>query len=199
MTRILLKKFFNELICVNITLNSFNQEKNSMIWINILIGLILLFAGRRLFWLFVACVGFASGFHYAQQIGAIHSPILVLILAIAVGAAGAFIAILFQKAAIVIAGFAAGGYIVLILSDQFAGLPSPMVWLPYIIGGVVGAIVLFLVFDWALIFLSTLTGATLIVQMAAFNPWIEIALFIALVIAGMAFQAKSLTGERRAQ
>jgi len=170
-----------------------------MIWINILIGLILLFAGRGLFWLFVACVGFASGFHYAQQIGAIHSPILVLILAIAVGAVGAFIAILFQKAAIVIAGFAAGGYIVLILFDQFTGLSSQMVWLPYIIGGVVGAIVLFLVFDWALIFLSALTGATLIVQMAAFNPWIEIALFIALVIAGVAFQAKSLTGERRAQ
>ena len=170
-----------------------------MIWINILIGLILLLAGRRLFWLFVACVGFASGFHYAQQIWAIHSPILVLILAIAVGAAGAIIAILFQKAAIVIAGFAAGGYIVLTLFDQFAGLPSPMVWLPYIIGGVIGAIVLFLVFDWALIFLSTLTGATVIVQMAAFNPWIEIALFIALFIAGMAFQAKSLTGEGRAQ
>ena len=84
-----------------------------MIWINILIGLILLFAGRRLFWLFVACVGFASGYHYAQQIWAIHSPVLVLILSIAAGALGAIIAIFFQKAAIVIAGFAAGGYIVL--------------------------------------------------------------------------------------
>ena len=79
-----------------------------MIWINVLIGLILLFAGRRLFWLFVACVGFASGFHYAQQIWAIHSPILVLVMAIAVGGLGAIIAIFFQKAAIVIAGFAAG-------------------------------------------------------------------------------------------
>jgi hypothetical protein len=171
-----------------------------MIWINILIGLILLFAGRRLFWLFVACVGFASGYHYAQQIWAIHSPILVLIFAIAVGALGAIIAILFQKAAIVIAGFAAGGFIVLILFDQFGRLPPQMVWLPYIIGGIIGAIVLFLVFDWTLIFLSTLTGATLIVQMVAFNPWVEIALFLALVIAGMAFQAKtSIGGERRAQ
>jgi NADH:ubiquinone oxidoreductase subunit 3 (subunit A) len=74
-----------------------------------------------------------------------------------------------------------------------------MVWLPYIIGGVVGAVVLFLVFDWALIFLSTLTGATLIVQMAAFNPWFEIFLFLALVIAGMAFQAKTMTADRRVQ
>jgi hypothetical protein len=177
----------------------YQKEENPMIWINILIGLILLFAGRRLFWLFVACVGFASGYHYAQQILAIHSPTLVLVLAVAVGAVGAIIAILFQKAAIVLAGFAAGGYIGLILFDQFAGLPSQMVWLPYIIGGVIGAIVLFLVFDWALIFLSTLTGATLIVQMAALSPWVEIALFFALVVAGMLFQAKAMTDDGRAQ
>ena len=170
-----------------------------MIWINILIGLCLLFAGRRLFWLFVACIGFASGYYYAQQIWGLNSPILVLILSIAAGGLGAIIAILFQKAAIVVAGFAAGGYIALNLFDQFAGLPAQMVWLPYIIGGIIGAVILFFVFDWALIFLSTLTGATLIVQMAAFNPGIEIVLYIALVIAGMVFQAKTMTGERRAQ
>jgi hypothetical protein len=170
-----------------------------MVWINILIGLVLLFAGRRLFWLFVACVGFASGYHYAQQVWAIHSPVLVLILSIAAGALGAIIAIFFQKAAIVVAGFAAGGYIVLSLFDQFTGLPAQMLWLPYIIGGIIGAIVLFFVFDWALIFLSTLTGATLIVQMVAFNPWVEITLFLALVIGGMAFQAKTMARERRVQ
>jgi len=170
-----------------------------MNWLNVIIGVILLFVGRRLFWLFVACVGFASGYHYAQQIWAIHSPILVVLLSLAVGGLGAIIAIFFQKAAIVVAGFAAGGYIVLTLFDQFAGLPAQMVWLPYIIGGIIGAITLFLVFDWALIFLSTLTGATLIVQMAAFGPWVEVALFLALVIAGILFQAKTMTGERRAQ
>jgi hypothetical protein len=124
-----------------------------MIWINILIGLILLFAGRKLFWLFVACIGFASGYHYVQQIWAVHSPVLVLILSIAAGALGAIIAIFFQKAAIIIAGFAAGGYIVLSLYNQFAGLSAQTAWLPYIIGGIVGAVILFSVFDWSLIFL----------------------------------------------
>ena len=170
-----------------------------MNWLNGIIGILLLFIGRRLFWLFVACIGFASGYHYAQQIWGIHSPALVLILSIAAGGLGAIIAIFFQKAAIVVAGFAAGGYIVLILFDQFARLPAQMVWLPYIIGGIIGAIILFFVFDWALIVLSTLTGATLIVQMAAFKPWIKIALFLALVFAGMVFQAKTMPGERRAQ
>jgi hypothetical protein len=170
-----------------------------MNWLNVIIGILLLFIGRRLFWLFVACVGFASGYHYAQQIWGLHSPVLVLILSIAVGGVGAIIAIFFQKAAIVVAGFAAGGYIGLSLFGQLAGLPAQMMWLPYIIGGIIGAIFLFLVFDWALIFLSTLTGATLIVQMVAFKPWFEITLFLALVVAGMVFQAKTMTGESRSQ
>ena len=170
-----------------------------MIWLNVIIGMLLLFIGRRLFWLFVACVGFASGYHCAQQIWGIHSPVLVLILSIGVGALGAIIAIFFQKAAIVVAGFAAGGYVVLSLFDQFAGLPAQMVWLPYIIGGIIGAIILFFIFDWALIFLSTLTGATLIVQMAAFSPWVEVALFLALVTVGMVFQAKTMSSKRSAQ
>jgi hypothetical protein len=88
---------------------------------------------------------------------------------------------------------------VLSLFDQFAGLPVQMVWLPYIIGGIIGAIILFFVFDWALIFLSTLTGATLIVQTMTFNLWVEITLFLALVITGMIFQAKTMTGKRRSQ
>jgi hypothetical protein len=170
-----------------------------MIWIKLLIGLFLLFAGRRLFWLFVACIGFASGYHYIQEIWAIHSPILVLILSIAAGAVGAIIAIFFQKAAILIAGFAAGGYITLTFFDQFIGTPAQTIWLPYIIGGIIGAVILFLVFDWALILLSTLAGAGLIVHALPFKPWIEIVLLFVLIIAGMVFQAKTMPGERSRQ
>jgi len=170
-----------------------------MIWFNLLIGLFLLFSGRKLFWLFVACIGFASGYYYAQQIWAIHSPVAVLILSVVAGAAGAIIAIFFQKAAIVVAGFAAGGYITLNFFDQFTGISAQMVWLPYIVGGIIGAIILFFVFDRALILLSTLAGAGLIVQVLALKPWVEITLFLLLVIAGMVFQAKTMTAERSKQ
>jgi hypothetical protein len=170
-----------------------------MNWLNIVIGLFLLFTGRGLFWLFVACVGFASGYHYAQQVWAIHSPLTILIISLAAGGVGAIIAIFFQKAAIVIAGFAAGGYVGLSLFGQFNGLAAQMIWLPYIIGGIIGAVVLYFTFDWALIVLSTLTGASLIVQVVTFSPLVEIALFLVLVIVGMAFQAKIMTGERPAK
>ena len=170
-----------------------------MNWINILIGLTLLFAGRRLFWLFVACVGFASGYHFVPQIGDIHSLVLVMMLSIAAGVLGAIIAIFFQKAAIVIAGFAAGGYVVLNLCNQLTALPAQADWLLYVIGGIIGAVILFFVFDWALVFLSALTGATLIVQIVAFNPLVEIPLFLFLVIMGMTFQVKTMTGVHQAQ
>ena len=58
-------------------------------------------------------------------------------------------------------------------------------------------LVLFLVFDWALIFLSTLAGATLIVQAVRLDPVIEIALYAVLAIVGVAFQAKTMSGESR--
>ncbi len=167
-----------------------------MIWINMLIGLVLVFAGRKLFWLFVACVGFASGVHFAQNIWPIHSPVPVLILAIVLGAFGAVIAIFFQKAAIVVAGFAAGGYIAMMLIDQFTGFAVQMAWLPYIIGGVIGAVILYAVFDWALILLSALTGAAICVQMLTFKAWIEIALFILLSVAGVLFQANAISDQR---
>jgi len=78
-------------------------------------------------------------------------------------------------------------------------LPAQITWLPYVIGGIIGAVILYFIFDWALIVLSTLTGATLIVQMVAFDPLVEFALFLVLVIVGMGFQAKIMAGERRAQ
>jgi len=166
-----------------------------MIWPNLLIGLILLFGGRKLFWLFVACIGFVSGYHYVQQIWGIHSPVLLLVLSIVAGALGAIIAIFFQKAAIIVAGFAAGGNITLNFFDQFIGASAQMMWLPYIIGGIIGAIFLWFVFDPALILLSALAGAGLIVQVLLFKPWVEIILFFALIIAGMIFQVKTMPGE----
>jgi len=36
------------------------------------------------------------------------------------------------------------------------------------------------------------------VQMVAFDPWVEMALFFVLVIAGVAVQTKTMIGERRA-
>jgi hypothetical protein len=53
---------------------------------------------------------------------------------------------------------------------------------------------LLLIFDWALIFLSSLLGSALIVQAAAIGGQVEKLLFIALAVVGILFQARLLRG-----
>ena len=66
-------------------------------------------------------------------------------------------------------------------------------WLLYVIGGVIGAVSLLLIFDWALIFLSSLLGSALIVQVTELGPQAERLLFIGLAVVGILFQARLLS------
>src|SRR6516225_10094390 len=81
-----------------------------MEWINVLAGLAVLFFGRRLFWLFVGCVGFIVGFELAGNALAGQSEWLILVIALGVGLLGAIASVFLQRIFIVVAGFFAGGY-----------------------------------------------------------------------------------------
>jgi len=163
---------------------------------NFIIGISMLTLGRKLFWLFVGCMGFAVGFYYTPQIWTIQSDLILLIIAVAGGIVGAILAILFQKVAIVLAGFAAGSFIAVNLMDLMGLIPGQFIWLPYIIGGIIGAVLLFFLFDWALILLSSFSGAALVVQSIHFNPQLEKIVLVALVVFGLLFQYKLMASDR---
>ena len=163
--------------------------------VNIIFGLFLLTFGRKIFWLFVGCVGFVAGFTYAQEIFAVQSDLGILAVGIIVGIIAALIAVFLQGVAIALAGFMGGGYIAVGIMGRLGFETFQPLWLPYVIGGIIGAILLFLIFDWALIFLSSLIGAGLIVQMTKFSPLVGNLLFIALVIFGAIFQLSLLHTE----
>jgi len=154
--------------------------------ITVMIGVLMLVFGRKLFWLFVGCLGFAVGFNYAPYVWQVQSNLFLLILATII--IGAVLALFFQKLAIGLAGFAGGGYITLNLMNLFGIRIEQAVWLPYLIGGIIGALLLFFIFDWALIFVSSLAGATLIIQAAKLSPGIEMAVYFALIVAGIVIQ-----------
>ena len=111
------------------------------------------------------------------------------------------LALFFQKIAIGLAGFAGGGYIALNLLNLLGIRLEQIIWLPYLVGGIIGALLLFFIFDWALIFVSSLTGATMIIQTVNLSPGIELLLYCALVIAGVVIQTalyrKSSPGQRQ--
>jgi Domain of unknown function (DUF4203) len=154
-----------------------------------LIGIVLLTLGRRLFWLFVVCVGFVVGLQMAQQAFGLHTGWLAWAVASLFGLIGALLALFFQTLAIVLSGFAAGSTIAAYLTVLMGIAGIPMI---SVIGGIIGAILLYALFDWALIGLSSLAGATLVVQSLNWNSQAGLVLYVILIAAGILLQAASL-------
>lgn len=164
-----------------------------MIWpIYILLGIGLLVAGRRLFWLFVAAAGFVLG---AQLIlrGTNGPEWIAVAVGVLVGLLFAGMAVFLKSIAVVIAGFLAGGSIALGVAGILGYDPGGLTWLVYIIGGIVGSVLMSLIFDWALILLSSLAGAALLVQGLASQGWLWVVpqgvAFVLLVILGLFLQS----------
>ena len=165
--------------------------------LQILIGTALLLFGRRLFWLFVAGVGFVVAARLAAEPLRGQPEWLVLVIALGVGVLGALASIFFQRVIVGIAGFFAGGYL---LSTLALGVKYEVNGLiAYTIGGVFGALLTMFLLDWALIFLSALTGATVIVQNVTLDQSKSTLLFVALLFLGIIAQAGQLGGKARPQ
>ena len=141
-------------------------------------GLALLILGRRLFWLALAALGFVAGMTYARDLLPGQSEGTALLIGLAAGVIGALLAVFLQKIAIGAAGFLAGGYLVLGLFRLIDAEPSA---LGFVVGGVVGLILIYPLFDWGLIILSSLAGALILVQT------LDAARAVSAIVFGVAF------------
>ena len=156
--------------------------------LRILAGIILLCFGRRLFWLFVGLLGFFAGFTLATRFFSAQEQWLTLVVAVLCGLIGILIAIFLQRIAIAIAGFLAGGMFGISLLEISKWQIDPAI--AYIVCGLVGAVLLSIMFDWTLIFLSSLTGALLISRTLSFQPMVETSLVVFMVVIGIVIQSR---------
>lgn len=163
----------------------------------IVIGALVLLFGRRLFWLFVAAVGFWIGFEFAPSLMQHPPDWLTLAVAVVLGIIGAILAIVLQKVAIAVAGFLVGGEIAIELLTAFVTNYSQNHGIAFIIGGIIGAILLLVLFDWILILFSSIAGAELIVANIHVPPKGGAIIFIALVIVGIIIQATMFSRRRK--
>jgi hypothetical protein len=154
----------------------------------------LLVAGRKLFWLFVGAAGFVAGLQLATQFW--QGPeLLAIVVGLVVGVIFALLAIFLQGAAIGVAGFLAGGYILTVLADMVGLNQGAFSWIVYVIGGIIGLLLVIFLFDWALITLSSLAGASLVTQALLIPSGIASVVFLALVIVGIVIQGSMLQRE----
>ena len=159
---------------------------------SVLIGVVILFFGRKLFWLCVAAIGFAAGVELAPRLVQEPSVLLSLTIALLLGIIGALLALFLQKIAIAVLGFLAGGKLAGAIAAAFFVHYAQHSTIIFLIGGVIGAILLLVLFDWALIVVSALIGAHLIQSVITLPQSGLTIVFIGLAVIGILVQAASL-------
>ena len=167
--------------------------------VNAIVGAALLITGRKLFWFFVGAIGFAVGIQLASRFFHGRSEIFILVLGLVVGVLFALLAIFLQTLAIGAAGFFGGGYVLLGLAGLFGMDRGVLPFVAFVMGGIIGVILVGVLFDWALITLSSLTGASMIIGAFNLERAAGAILLLVLIIIGVAVQGAALSAEKHPQ
>ena len=152
-------------------------------------GLTILFFGRKLFWLYIGLLGVLAGFELTQQLLPQQPQWVYLAVGVVLGVAMALLAIALQYVAVALAGFVGGAYVAL---QVLQIIPAVQVnelsaWL-LLIPGLIGAGLCLMVFNPALIVLSSVTGAALLVQLFPLDPLLQNLLLVLVAVIGIVFQ-----------
>jgi hypothetical protein len=165
--------------------------------IRLVIGGFLLLLGRKLFWLFVAAVGFAAGWAVATNLLHVQPDWVALVLALVIGVAGALLAHFVSRVAVGLAGFLAGGFLALSLVGLL-DLPADWWgWVAFVVGGILGALLLGAALDWALIGFSSLAGALMVVDALHLSSALHLLVLVGLFVVGVIIQAAMRGGARK--
>ncbi len=155
-----------------------------------LVGAALLLFGRRLFWLLVGFIGFTFGYQYGTLLYAGASDVMLLGIGILAGLIGAVLAYFVQALMVAVAGFLVGAQLGVTLFNAIHPIPNRDFWvLAFFAGGIIGAALLVSVFDTALLILSSLFGASLIVETLDLPPYQKLAVFAVLLVVGVMVQS----------
>jgi len=158
--------------------------------VRVLLGCTVLLAGRNIFWLFIAVIGFLLGSELAQVWLAGQPLWIILVAGVVAGLVGAVLAIVFERVAFALAGFYAAVFLVITYADKL-GLDNMPAVMPYV-AGIIGALLALLLTDWSIIILSALAGAAAILSVFALQPLVEVAGFMLLALAGILVQRSML-------
>jgi uncharacterized protein DUF4203 len=157
---------------------------------HVLAGLVLLFFGRKLFWLFVGVVGFLAGMRFGTQLVTGQPELVILAIAIGIGLLAALLAIVLQRLAVAVAGGLAGGMLAMQIAVMLGANVESLGWVFFIVGALLAAILVSAVFDWALIILSALIGANLVSEALPFDHIGQLISMVVLFVLGTLAQSR---------
>ena len=161
------------------------------LWLSVGLGIVLLLFGRRLFWLLLGTLGFLVAFQVVTEFASDTPEPLVWVLAGGVGVAGAVAAIFLQRVAVGVAGFLFGGYAVIWLLEYYGQELGNVAWVLALVGAALAAALAIAVLDEALMVLSSIIGAALLVGVSGLDALAGLIFFVALVIVGITVQTRT--------
>jgi hypothetical protein len=161
----------------------------------IILGLLSLLLGKRLFWLFAGIVGFALGWWLTSLLlSPATNRLLFVIIGLIVGLILGGLSRFLGKWAIRIVAAIAGFVILPMLLGNLGMLGGLSEFLWAVIGAILGLVCAMFLADWTLIFLSSILGAGLILNVTqVFLPLGEAVRMIAgfiLVAVGAVVQSR---------
>ena len=167
----------------------------------VLVGIALLLAGRKLYWLALGGIGFFLGLWLAEQILDLRSSGLELGLGFLIGVLGAFLATAAQRLAIALGGLFIGGFLAYWAAAWAVATlhwqNGPWIWFAVALGSIFGLLVAALLFEASLVALTSLIGALLIAQTSHIGQPHESWLFLILLAVGLIAQSGGSRRRRR--
>ncbi|MEM9399685.1 MAG: DUF4203 domain-containing protein [Verrucomicrobiota bacterium] len=158
----------------------------------VVLGICLLLIGRRAFWLLVGVCGFLLGSVAISTLWIESPEWLTLTVGIIAGVCGAILVIFLQKLTVALSGFMSAIWVVYTLKDH-----APIEWqqpvyiiIAMLVTGILGALLVSFIFEWALVILSSILGSILVVQALGteYSEWIQGLSFVALTLSGIFIQ-----------
>ena len=152
------------------------------------IGFIMLVAGRPLYWIFVGSIGFLVGDYLMERLAFMPAEWNNIILPVILALVGVASAYFFRRWSARVAGFFAGGYLLVYLPMVLGAEIEYISPFLFIIAGAIAFVLLLFLFDAGLVFVSSLTAVTLILSSIRMDRLDQGAMFMILLIFGLISQ-----------
>ena len=148
-------------------------------------GAILLFLGRELNFIFAGGFAVLFAFRVLPMLPASWPAWSDTAFIIGMGVLAAGIALVNTRFGYYVSGFLGGGYF---LVEYFAPGGSNIPLIPFFVGSVIGAFIMGLFTEWALMIISSIVGAFFIVDLFTLRPEVEMMISGGLFLVGALVQ-----------
>lgn len=159
-----------------------------MVAVQALIGFLTLILGRQYYAVYVGAITYMMARLYIPQFFPQQSTGSVFVTSIVAGVLVGGFSFSLKRILAIVASFFVGGSLVYSMVDILGLDPALQSMIAFLIAGAIGAVLTLLAFDFAVIFLSAVYGASLILQSLHLPGFSQLLWLILLVVFGIIVQ-----------